>query len=311
MVDIALIFPGQGSQFVGMGKDLYDNYAQSKAVFDAADQLSGFSISKLCFEGPLEELTLTRNCQLAILTVSIAALEAFRSRATNHEPRTTKYSAGLSLGEYSALVASGVLSFETGVNLVKKRAELMDAAARKNPGKMAAILGLDKKTLEDISIITHVEIANINCPGQVVITGKVEAVDKAKEIATQKGAKRAIDLEVSGAFHSSLMQEAANEFKDFLAGFELKDALIPVVSNVTATAQHKAQEVRKNMLKQIYSPVLWEDSVRFMAGQGVKTFYEIGPGNILKGLIRKIDPSLNVINIGKKEDVCTLKSPSD
>lgn len=309
MEDIALIFPGQGAQFVGMGKDLYDNYTRSKAVFDSADKALGFSISRLCFAGPPEELTSTRNCQLAIFTVSIAALEAFMA-VSRTAASSVRYAAGLSLGEYSALVAAGILSFESGLNLVRKRAELMDAAARRNPGKMAAILGLDRKIVEDACNAAGAQIANINCPGQIVITGRKEAVDKAKDMAMQNGAKRAIDLEVSGAFHSSLMQEAAGEFKNFLEWFELKETRIPVVSNVTALPQYKVQDIRSNLYKQISSPVLWEDSVRFMAAQGVKVFYEIGPGCVLKGLIRKIDPAMVVKNIGSLKDMSEVKDAS-
>ena len=301
---VALLFPGQGAQYIGMGKDMYEAFKESKTVFDRADEILGFSLTKLCFEGPLEELTKTINCQPAILTTSIAALEAFKSLpADRHALSAIGYTAGLSLGEYSALVASGALSFEDGLRLVRKRAELMEETAKKHPGKMSAILGLGRKELEEICHNSSCEIANLNCPAQVVISGKVEAVDKAKEEALSKGAKRALDLEVSGAFHSSLMQEAAAGFAGFLKNFNLGPGSIPVISNVTARPQQNKAEITQNLIKQICSPVLWEDTIKFMAAQGVKTFYEIGPGNILKGLIRKINPELTVINIGKKEDV--------
>ncbi len=304
---VAFIFPGQGAQYIGMGRDLYAAYPQSKEVFDKADKILGFPISRLCFEGPQDVLTQTQNCQPAIFTASIAALEVFKSRATNHEPRIAKYTAGLSLGEYSALVASGALSFEDGLRLVKKRAELMEAATKKYPGKMSAVLGLGREEVQEICLASGAEIANLNCPAQVVITGRVEAIEKAKQLAQQKGAKRVIDLEVSGAFHSSLMKEAAQELNQQLKDYNVQDATIPVISNVTARAQEKSPEIRENMVKQLYSPVLWEDSVRYIAAGGVKTFYEIGPGNILKGLIRKIDSSLAVINIGKAEDLANIK----
>ena len=301
---VALIFPGQGTQYAGMGKDFYEAFKESKAVFDRADEILGFSLTKLCFEGPLEELTKTINCQPAILTTSIAALEAFKSLpADRHALSAIGYTAGLSLGEYSALVASGVLSFEDGLRLVRKRAELMEETAKKHPGKMSAILGLGRKELEEICRDASCEIANLNCPAQVVISGKAEAVDKAKEEALSKGAKRALDLEVSGAFHSSLMREAAVNFSEFLKKFNLENSPIPVISNVTARPQQNKEEIAQNLIKQIFSPVLWEDSIRFIAAQGVKTFYEIGPGNVLKGLLRKINPELNVVNIGKKEDL--------
>lgn len=300
--ETALVFPGQGSQYIGMGKDLYETYDGSRAVFNKADEILGFPITKLCFDGPLEELTKTINCQPAILTVSIAALEAFKS-ANSCQLSAVSYLAGLSLGEYSALTASGILSFEDTLRLVRKRAELMEEAARKNPGKMAAILGLERKTLEEICHRNSCEIANLNCPAQVVISGTMEAVNKTKEEALSKGAKRAIDLEVSGAFHSSLMKEAAASFAEFLKDFNLRSSPVQVISNVTAKPQQNKEEITQNLIKQIFSPVLWEDSIRFMAADGVKTFYEIGPGNILKGLIRKINPELNVINISKKEDL--------
>jgi len=299
---VALLFPGQGAQYIGMGKDMYEAFKESKTVFDRADEILGFSLTKLCFEGPLEELTKTINCQPAILTASIAAFEAFKT-AFSSQLAVVSYTAGLSLGEYSALVASGALSFEDGLRLVRKRAELMEETAKKHPGKMSAILGLGRKELEEICHNSSCEIANLNCPAQVVISGKVEAVDKAKEEALSKGAKRALDLEVSGAFHSSLMQEAAAGFAGFLKNFNLGPGSIPVISNVTARPQQNKAEITQNLIKQICSPVLWEDTIKFMAAQGVKTFYEIGPGNILKGLIRKINPELTVINIGKKEDV--------
>jgi [acyl-carrier-protein] S-malonyltransferase len=304
---VAFIFPGQGAQYIGMGRDLYAAYPQSKEVFDKADKILGFPISRLCFEGPQDVLTQTQNCQPAIFTVSIASIAAFKSRITNHESRTTKYTAGLSLGEYSALVASGALSFEDGLRLVQKRAKLMEAATKKYPGKMSAVLGLGREEVREICLASGAEIANLNCPGQVVITGRIEAIEKAKQLAQQKGAKRVIDLEVSGAFHSSLMKEAAQELNQQLKDYNIQDAVVPVISNVTARAQEKSPEIRENMVKQLYSPVLWEDSVRYIAAQGVKTFYEIGPGNILKGLIRKIDPSLEVINIGKAEDLANIK----
>lgn len=304
---VAFIFPGQGAQYVGMGKDLYEAFKESQAVFAQADEVLGFSISKLCFEGPQAKLTITQNCQPAILTVSIAALEAFKVSAKGQR-LSVKYTAGLSLGEYSALVASGVLSFEDGLRLVRKRADLMEEAARGNPGKMAAILGLERSVLEALCKKSNAELANINCPGQMVITGRTEAVEKAKNLALEKGARRAIDLEVSGAFHSSLMKKAALEFKAFLEGFNLKTGSIPVVSNVTAEPRYEAGEIRENLFKQIYSPVLWEDSVRYIAAHGVKTFYEVGPGSVLKGLIRKIDSGLEVRNIGSVGDILEVSN---
>jgi [acyl-carrier-protein] S-malonyltransferase len=220
------------------------------------------------------------------------------------------YTAGLSLGEYSALVASGVLKFEDGIRLVRRRAELMDDASRRHPGRMAAIMGLDRDTVKNICLISGgVDIANLNCPGQVVISGEREAIEKAKEISLQKGARKTVDLEVSGAFHSSLMLEAAMEFKRFLeGGMPLDLPKIPIVSNVDARPRYKINQIMENLVKQIYRPVLWEDSMRFMISEGVTKFFEIGPGRVLKGLMRKIDSNIKVVNIEKKEDISRLSS---
>lgn len=298
----AFIFPGQGAQFVGMGKDLYQASLKVKEIFDKADSILGFSLSKLCFEGPQEELTQTINCQPAILTTSFALFELFRET----KPFNTiipKYAAGLSLGEYSALLSAGVLGFEDSLLLVRKRAELMEEEAKINPGKMAAVIGLDRQVLKDIALESKVEIANLNCPGQVVISGNRETVEKAKELACNKGAKRVIDLEVSGAFHCSLMRSAADKFAKLLKDITFKSFRFPVISNVSAKPYSGTQDISDKLIKQIYSPVLWEDEVRFMASQGVKIFYEIGPGTILKGLLRKIDVSLEVKSIGSLNDM--------
>lgn len=302
MQPIALLFPGQGSQYIGMGKDLYETFPESKAVFDQADRILGFSLSKLCFEGPLENLTKTQYCQPAVFTVSIAALEALSSKQ-KEVISSARYSAGLSLGEYAALVASGVIGFGEGLRLVSKRARLMEEATHTYPGKMAAVLGLEGKLVADICAQTDAQIANRNCPGQIVISGKAEAVEKAKASLLASGAKRVIDLEVSGAFHSSLMKKAADEFKVFLDSFTLKMASLPIISNVTASPTRDTAVIRENLYRQIYSSVLWEDTLRFMADEGVKLLYEIGPGNVLKGLIRKIDSGLEVKNIAGVHDI--------
>ncbi|MFH1678002.1 MAG: ACP S-malonyltransferase [Candidatus Omnitrophota bacterium] len=298
---IAFIFPGQGAQYVGMGKDLYEGFSEAREIFDKAQSVLGWDIKKRCFDGPEDMLKMTSICQPAILTVSTACLEVLKPRI-NLAPN---YTAGLSLGEYSALVASGVLLFEDALRLVRRRAELMEEAARMYPGKMAAIIGVDRDTVKNICLISgKVDIANLNCPGQVVISGEKDAIEKAKEIALQKGARKVIDLEVSGAFHSSLMWEAAMEFNSILekqTPFEIPG--VPVVSNVDARPKYKIIQITESLVKQIHSPVLWEDSVRFMIAQGVKKFFEIGPGRVLKGLIRKIDPAVEVINIGNKDDI--------
>ncbi len=298
----AYLFAGQGSQYPGMGKDLYEAFPQSRAVFDKADKVLGFSLTRLCFEGPPEELTKTQNCQPAILTVSIAAFEAFRSRVKGQGLRA-KFMAGLSLGEYSALIAAGAFTFEAGLKLVRTRAEIMDEATRRHPGTMAAVLDLDIEKVKDICLKSGAEIANINAPGQIVISGNKEAVDKATQMCVEAGAKRVIELEVSGAFHSSLMFEASAELKQALQNTPISALLVPVVSNYTASMQSTATEIEQNLVYQLYKPVRWVESMQYMLSQGVYKFYEFGPGKVLKGLMRRIDSTVEVINIEKKEDI--------
>lgn len=303
MKNVAFLFAGQGSQYVGMGKDLYDAFPESKAVFDKADKALGFDLKRRCFEGPEEFLKKTIISQPAILTVSIACFEAFKVRS-NIKPT---FLAGLSLGEYAALIAAGSLTFEDGLRLVRRRAEIMDDASRRHPGKMSAVLDLSLDKAKDICLKTGVEIANLNAPGQIVISGKKESVDKAKELCTQAGAKRVIELEVSGGFHSSLMFEASVELKLVLDNSAITAPDLPVISNYTALPQYKVSQIKENLVYQMRSPVKWEDSMKFIISQGVTKFYEFGPGRVLKGLMRRIDPSAQVINIEKKEDILALQ----
>jgi len=303
--NIAFIFPGQGAQYIGMGSQLYESSPVAREIFDKAGEVLGFDIKKLMFEGPQEGLKSTVNCQPAILIHSIASLRALEanSKYSQIKPR---FIAGLSVGEYSALVAAGVLSFENGLSLLRKRAELMDKASKMHLGAMAAVLALDKEKLREICDDVGVEIANLNCPGQIVISGEVKAINKAKDLALKAGARNVVILEVSGAFHSSLMKSIVEEFKRELENTEFSNAEFPVISNVTSREETQPEQIRKNLEEQLYSSVLWEDSIRYIVSQGVSCFFEIGPNKILKGLLRRIDSSLTVNNIEKPQDLDSL-----
>ncbi|MCA0753999.1 ACP S-malonyltransferase [Paenibacillus sp. N4] len=306
MSKTAFVFPGQGAQVVGMGKDAYEAFDRSRSIFEQADQALGFSLSGIIFEGPEELLKQTANTQPALLTVSVALLEALEGKGLKPD-----YVAGHSLGEYSALVAAGVLSFEDAVRTVRARGEFMEQAVPSGQGAMAAVLGAEREALASLcSAITaegsSVELANVNCPGQIVVSGTAAGVQavvlRGKEEA---GAKRVIPLEVSGPFHSSLMKPAAEKLGGVLSELALRDASVPVVANVTAAEVTAADEIRDLLARQVYSPVLWEDSVRYMIGQGVDTFVEIGSGTVLAGLIKKIDKNVRVVSVN---DIASLEA---
>ncbi|MBI4335482.1 MAG: ACP S-malonyltransferase [Candidatus Omnitrophica bacterium] len=303
MVECAYVFPGQGAQFPGMGKDLYDNYESAREVFEQANRALDFDIARLCFEGPEEELTKTQNCQPAILTVSIAALKAFGADNKRFEP---KAALGLSLGEYSALVAAGAVAFGDAVRLVRLRGEFMEEAARQFPGKMVSVMGLPADIVDAVSKETGCEIANLNCPGQVVLSGRAEAIDKAVNIAKQKGAARVMPLNVSGAFHSSLMSQAGQRLRAEISRVSFFEPDFPVVSNINATPEVRPEEIKENLIDQVSCPTRWEESIRYVASKKINAFIEIGPGKILKGLIKRIDPSLLVHNIENSEDIKSL-----
>ncbi|WP_135547077.1 ACP S-malonyltransferase [Paenibacillus cymbidii] len=297
MGKIAFVFPGQGSQAVGMGKDACDRVDASRERFEQADAALGFALSQIVFEGPEEELKKTYHTQPALLTTSIALFEAFRAAGVQPD-----YVAGHSLGEYSALVVAGVLGFEDAVRTVRLRGEYMEQAVPGGRGAMAATLGADRGQLTalcaDISAsVGVVEPANLNCPGQIVVSGSKEGVAALAERGKEAGAKRVIPLEVSGPFHSSLMKPAAERLAAALAEVAMQPAVVPVVANVTAETVQDPAVVRDLLVRQVYSPVLWEDSIAALIALGVDTFIEIGSGTVLAGLIRKIDKSVNVVSI--------------
>ncbi len=295
MEKIALLFPGQGSQFVGMGKILANESSEAKAIFDQAEALAP-GLRSLCFEGPEETLRLTVNAQPAIFTVSMASYEAFKKLG-----HSIAFAAGHSVGEYGALAAAGVLPFKEAFLLVKKRGELMYQEGTKRPGTMAAILGLDSKTLLSICAeVTRdkiVEVANLNSPTQAVISGDPEAVRQAGDLAKARGAKRVLPLPVSGAFHSKLMEEAATKLGDELDRVPFKNAQFPVVANLTGRPSIEGSEIRELLKKQIRGQVLWEESIRNILSQGVSTFVEMEPGTILSGLVRSIDKNAKTLKL--------------
>lgn len=299
---IAFLFPGQGAQSVGMGKDLYENFAAAKSVYDTADSTLGKSISTICFEGPEEDLKQTVNTQPSIVTTSIAALEALESELNI----TPDFVAGHSLGEYCAMYTAGVMSLETTLKAIQKRADLMGAT---KGGSMAAVLNATdeqlKAGLEEGSKVGYVDVANYNSPVQVVITGDSDAVKAASDYLLANGVRRVVPLAVSGAFHSKYMENAGNEFASFVSELELNDAKMPVITNVDAAETLKADDFKSKMPKQISSSVHWTQTIQKMVEEGVDTFVEIGPGKVLAGLNKKIAPETTVYNVFDKASLDT------
>lgn len=286
----AYIFPGQGTQYVGMGEELWRNSPAARRVFQEADDVLNRPLSRLIFEGPREELDKTTNAQPAILVVSLAYLKAVDEAVGLEALGPLAFSAGHSLGEYTALVASGAMSIADGVRLVQERGRLMQYASSLRPGGMAAILGLDEFTMEEIALETGVKIANVNSEDQIVISGDRLSLARAMDLATARGARKTIRLAVSGAFHSHLMAPAAEGLKQAVSQFSFRDPVVPVVANCTAQPLTTAQEVKQELIDQLCGCVNWKKSVRTMTDQGVTDFVEFGPGKVLTSLVKRISP---------------------
>lgn len=303
--NVAIIFPGQGAQKVGMGLEFYQKSPEAKAIFDEADNICANGLSKIIFEGPDTTLTSTAYCQPAILTVSMAAFRAFQAHP-KFKNISIQYAAGLSLGEYSALAASGTISFGDTLRLVLKRASFMEESTKETKGSMAAVLSFDKVKLLEICKRIGAEVANYNSHEQIVITGHSTKVAAAIKAIQASGGEKIIPLAVSGGFHSSLMVSAAKRFAEILKNVPIQPTSIRVVTNVNARPQEDADTIRQNLAKQITSSVQWVDSIEYIISQGVTEFIEIGPGKVLKGLIRRINPSAVVQNIEKPTDIENL-----
>lgn len=303
MGKIVFMFPGQGAQYVGMGKDFYDSFACSKEIFDKANEVLDIDVKKLCFEEN-EDINITEYTQAAMVTASVAILKKIEEMGL--KPDLT---AGLSLGEYCALVASDVMSFEDAVKVVRQRGILMQDTVPAGEGAMSAVFGMKKEAIEAVlpDVEGIVTIANYNCPGQIVISGESEAVAKAGDALKEAGAKRVLPLKVSGPFHSPMLKPAGEKLLDVLVDVEVNDPKVPYVSNTTAEFITNKDEVKKLLGRQVYSSVCWEQSIEKMIADGADTFVEIGPGKTLCGFMRKIDRSVKAINIAKVEDLEKLK----
>ena len=296
----AFLFPGQGSQYMGMGQDLYDAYPEARATFDQADKVLGFALSELCFNGPEATLKDTINTQPAIFVTSVALLRALESNGL----QAPGFVAGHSLGEYSALVAAGAMDFAAGLQLVRERGRLMKEAGERSSGGMAAVLGLEEETVNEVCRQARketggvIQVANYNSPGQIVISGDFRTRDVAIELAKAEGAKKVVPLAVSIASHSPLMECIVDEFRWAVEAVEFRRPTVPVVANVSAAPLESVKAIREELVQQLTSPVRWVESVRYMIGQGVTQFVEIGPKDVLTKLMRRIDKSVQAVSGG-------------
>jgi len=302
MSKTALLFAGQGAQVVGMGKDLAEKFPSAKSWFDRANAALGYDLAKICFEGPEAELTKTEHAQPGIFLVSWVAFQLLKEQVSNLKFEAT---AGLSLGEFTALTAAGALSFEDGLRVVRQRGKFMQEACEATKGGMAAIIGLDEAPTREVCAEAGVVLANLNCPGQLVISGEAEKITKACELAKAKGAKRALPLPVAGAYHSPLMASAQAKLQAELARVAVNAPLVPVISNVTAQAHTTPTDISARLVEQVCASVRWEESMRALLAQGYTRFIELGPGSALSGFMKRIDKSAQMLNVA---DVASLEA---
>ena len=297
MIKTALLFAGQGAQAIGMGKDLAETFPIARQCFERANTALGYDLASLCFNGPEAELTKTENAQPGIFLVSWVAFELLRERAPELKFDAT---AGLSLGEFTALTATGAMSFEDGLRVVRERGKFMQEACEATRGGMAAIIGLDEMPTRAVCDEAGVTLANLNCPGQIVISGDTGGIARAVELAKAKGAKRALPLQVAGAYHSPLMAGAQPKLQAELAKIEISAPTVPVISNVTAQPHEGPKEIPARLVEQVCASVLWENSMRYLLSQGVTRFIELGPGTVLSGFMKRIDKNAQMLNVADK-----------